>query len=52
MRGGVTHGEAEVARLDLELGQHPDAVGELERLVEHVLAVHVALGDREDVVVL
>lgn len=30
----------------------PDAVGELQRLVQHVLPLHVPLGDGEDVVAL
>jgi len=44
--------EAGVAGLDPELCQHPDAVGELQGLVEHVLAFHVPLGDGEDVTAL
>lgn len=41
-----------VAGLDAELSQDPDAVGELEGLVEHILALHIPLGDGVDVVVL
>lgn len=41
-----------VARLNAQLSQDPDAVGELQRLVEHVLALHVPLGDGVHVVVL
>lgn len=41
-----------VPRLDAQLCQDPNAVGELEGLVEHVLAFHVPFGDSVDVVVL
>lgn len=41
-----------IARLYAELSEDPDPVGEFERLVQHVLAFHVPLGDGEDVVVL
>lgn len=41
-----------VARLDAELGENPDAVSEFQRLIEHVLALHVPLGDGVDVVIL
>lgn len=41
-----------VARLNAKLSQDPDAVGELQRLVEHVLALHVPLGNGVHVVVL
>lgn len=48
----VPHRVVRVARLDPELGQDPDAVGELQGLVQHVLALHVPLGDGVDVIVL
>ena len=48
----VPHRVVGVARLDPELGQDPDAVGELEGLVQHVLALHVPLGDGVDVAAL
>lgn len=35
-----------------QLGQHPDAVGELHGLVKHVLTLHRPLGDGEDVAAL
>lgn len=38
--------------LDTQLCQDPNAIGELEGLVEHVLAFHVPLGNGVDVVVL
>lgn len=41
-----------VPGLYAQLCQDPDAVGELEGLVEHVLAFHVSLGNGVDVVVL
>ena len=41
-----------VPGLDAELGQDPDAVGEFEGLVQHVLALHVPLGNGVDVVAL
>lgn len=44
--GGVRH-----AGLQLQLEQHPDVVGELQGLIEHVLALDVALGYRENVAV-
>lgn len=47
-----SHREAGVAWLDPQLCQHPDAVGQLQRLVEHVLALHIPLGDGEDVTAL
>lgn len=50
--GAGPYREAGVAGLDAELGQHPDAIGELQRLVEHVLTLHVPLGNGVDVVVL
>lgn len=50
--GEGAYREAGVAGLDPELSQHPDAVGELQGLVEHVLTLHVPLGDGEDVAAL
>ena len=50
--GEGAYREAGIAGLDPELCQHPDAVGELQGLVEHVLALHVPLGDGEDVAAL
>lgn len=41
-----------VARLDAQLGKDPDAVSEFEGLIEHVLALHVPLGNGVDVVIL
>lgn len=41
-----------VAWLQLELCQYPYAIGELNGLVQHVLAFHVTLGDGEDVAAL
>lgn len=41
-----------VPGLDAQLGQDPDAVGEFEGLVEHVLPLHVPLGYGVDIVVL
>ena len=43
--------EGGIAGLDLELGQHPDAVRQLHRLVQHVLPLDVPLRDREHVIV-
>lgn len=51
-RERAPHREAGVAGLDAQLGQHPDAVGQLERLVEHVLALHIPPGHGEDVAAL
>lgn len=51
-RCGGTHREAGVAWLDPQLRQHPDAVGQFQGLVEHILALHGPLGDGEDVAVL
>lgn len=51
-RSGGPHHEAGVAGLDAQLRQHPDAIGQLEGLVKHVLALHVPLGDGEDVAAL
>lgn len=52
LRGQGTHCVVGVPRLHPQLGQHPDAVGELHGLVEHVLALHRPLGDGEDVAAL
>ncbi len=41
-----------ISRLDLEFRQGPDVVGELDRLVHHVLAFQGSLGDREHVILL
>lgn len=41
-----------VPRLNAKLGQDPDAVGEFQRLIEHVLTFHIPLGDGVDIVVL
>lgn len=46
------HHEVGVAWLDAQLRQHPDAIGQLQGLVEHVLTLHVPLGDCEDVATL
>lgn len=51
-RGAGMYREAGIAGLDPQLCQHPDAVGELQGLVEHVLALHVPLGNGEDVAAL
>ena len=37
---------------DFQLSENPDSVGEFEGHVQHVLAVDVAFGDRENVVIL
>lgn len=47
-----THCESRVSCLHPELSQNPDAVAELGGLVQHVLAVHGALSDGEDVATL
>ena len=39
-----------ISGLDLELGERPDVIGELDGLVNHVLALQGALGHREHVV--
>ncbi len=41
-----------IARLYAEFGEDPDPVGKFERLIQHVLAFYVPLGDGVDVVVL
>lgn len=41
-----------IARLYAEFGEYPDPVGEFERLIQHVLAFYVPLGDGVDIVVL
>ena len=41
-----------VSRLNAELSQDPDAIGQLEGLVQHVLAFYVSLGNGVDVVIL
>lgn len=41
-----------IARLYAELGEYPDPVGEFERLIQHVLAFYVPLGNGVDIVVL
>ena len=46
-----THREVGVGGGNLELSQHFNSIGQFERLVQHVLALHVALGDGEDVAV-
>lgn len=51
-RSRGSHREVGVAWLDAQLCQHPDAIGQLQRLVEHVLALHIPLGDGEDVTAL
>lgn len=51
-RGEGAYREAGIAGLDPELCQHPDAIGELQGLVEHVLALHIPLGNGEDVAAL
>lgn len=48
-KGVATDHNGSVAGLDLELRENPDAVGEFDGLVEHVLALHIPLGDGEDV---
>lgn len=47
-----THRVVGVPRLHPQLGQHPDAVGELHGLVKHVLTLHRPLGDGEDIAAL
>ena len=39
-----------IAGLDFQLGESPDVVGELDCLVDHVLTLEVALGNREHIV--
>lgn len=51
-RGEGAYREAGIAGLDPELCQHPDAIGEFQGLVEHVLALHIPLGNGEDVAAL
>lgn len=46
------HRVVRVPWLNAKLGQDPDAIGEFQRLVEHVLALHVPLGNGVDIVVL
>ena len=46
-----THREVGVGGGNLELSQHFDSIGQFKWLVQHVLALHVALGDGEDVAV-
>lgn len=41
-----------IARLYAEFGEDPDPIGKFERLIQHVLAFDVPLGDGVDVVVL
>lgn len=41
-----------IARLYAEFGEDPDPIGKFERLIQHVLAFYVPLGDGVDVVVL
>ena len=41
-----------VSWLDAQLSQDPNAIGELQRLVQHVLPLHVPLGNSVNVVVL
>lgn len=41
-----------IARLYAEFGEDPDPVGKFERLIQHVLAFYIPLGDGVDVVVL
>ena len=48
----VAHRVGGAPGLNAELRQHTDAVGELHGLVEHVLALHRALGDGEHVAAL
>lgn len=38
--------------LNAELRQHPDPIGELQRLVQHVLTLHITLGDGVHIAVL
>lgn len=47
-----THCVVGVPYMHPQLGQHPDAVGELHGLVKHVLTLHRPLGDGEDVAAL
>lgn len=47
-----THRVVWVSCLYLQLSQYPDAIGELHRLVQHVLPIHCALGYGEDVAAL
>ena len=45
-----TYSDDGVSRLDLEFRESPDVVGELDGLVDHVLALEIALGHGEHVV--
>lgn len=49
---GSPHRVVGVPGLDAQLSQDPDAIGELQGLVEHVLPLHVPLGNGVDIVVL
>lgn len=41
-----------ISGLNAELSQDPDAVGQLEGLVKHILPFYVSLGNGVDVVIL
>lgn len=47
----MNHHEILIPRLYFELRKDPDAIGEFERLVQHVLSLNIPLGNRKDVVV-
>lgn len=49
---GSVYRVVRISRLDAELGKDPDAVSEFQGLVEHVLALHVPLGNGVNVVIL
>lgn len=52
LQGSSTHCVDWVSCLHPHLSQHPDAIGELHGLIQHVLTVHCALGYGEDVATL
>jgi len=47
----VTYHEIWISRLNFKFCQHPDAIRKFDRLIQHVSAIHTALGNCKDVVV-
>ena len=45
-----TYSDQRIARRDLKLTQDPNTIGELNRLIKHILSLDVPLGDGEHVV--
>lgn len=43
--------EIRIGWLYFELCQNLDAIGQFQRLVQHVLTFHIALGNSEDVII-